>query len=143
MPTTQNDLRTLRAEHQPEAIRQRLDQDRAHQYVGDAVLGGIGGCVTTFAVVAGAMGAGFPGHVIVILGVANLVADGFSMAVSNYENAKSRREEVEEARRTETYHINVFPEGEREEVAQIFERKGFSGPQLDDIVEVITSDKKL
>ena len=89
------------------------------------------------------MGVGFPGHVSVILGIANLVADGFSMAVSNYENAKSRREEVEEARRTEAHHISVVPEGGREEVAQIFERQGFNGQQLDDIVEVITSDEKL
>jgi VIT1/CCC1 family predicted Fe2+/Mn2+ transporter len=63
-----------------------------HAYLGDAILGGIDGCVTTFAIVAAAMGAGLSQTVIIILGVANLLADGFSMAVSNYEATKSRYE---------------------------------------------------
>lgn len=133
----------LAAEHRPEAIRERLDADQTHSYVGDAVLGGIDGCVTTFAVVAGAVGADFPGYVVIVLGFANLVADGFSMAVSNYQNAKSRHEEVEEARRTEAHHIDTVPDGERAEVAEIFRRKGFEGEQLDDIVDVITADRTL
>ena len=59
--------------------------------LGDAVLGGIDGGVTTFAVVAGAVGGGFGHVVVVILGLANLVADGFSMPVSNYFSARSER----------------------------------------------------
>lgn len=111
--------------------------------MGDAVLGGIDGCVTTFAVVAGAVGANFSATVVIILGFANLLADGFSMAVSNYLNTKSQREEVEKSRRMENRHIDQVPEGEREEVRQIFARKGFEGEVLDKIVEVITSDREL
>lgn len=48
----------LKAEHRPEAIEARLDAAQSHSYLGDAVLGGIDGCVTTFAVVAGAVGGG-------------------------------------------------------------------------------------
>ena len=77
------DSLTLQAEHHPHAIRTRVGSQQNHSYLGDAVLGGVDGCVTTFAVVAGAAGAGFPSLVIVVLGVANLLADGLSMAVSN------------------------------------------------------------
>ena len=61
-------------------------------YLGDVILGGIDGCVTTFAIVAAATGAGFSGNIAIVFGIANLLADGFSMAVSNYEATKSRQE---------------------------------------------------
>lgn len=53
----------LAAEHRPEVIRSRLAQPPGYCYVGDAVLGGIDGCVTTFAIVAGAVGGKFSGLV--------------------------------------------------------------------------------
>ena len=133
----------LMAEHQPLAIRARLDGVHQHSYLGDAVLGGIDGCVTTFAVVAGVVGAGFPGFVAIVLGFANLLADGFSMAVSNYQGTKSQREVVDQARRTEEHHIEHIPEGEQEEIRQIFARKGFEGDVLEKIVAVITQDRQL
>lgn len=133
----------LVAEHHPDAIKTRLNAARNHSYLGDAVLGGIDGCVTTFAVVAGTVGGGFSGVVAIVLGFANLFADGFSMAVSNYQATKSQGERVEQARRLEEQHIAQVPEGEREEVRQIFLQKGFEGQVLDDVVEVITSNQKL
>jgi VIT1/CCC1 family predicted Fe2+/Mn2+ transporter len=130
-------------EHSPEAIKDRLDGNLDHSYLGDAVLGGIDGCVTTFAVVAGGMGAGFSSVVVIILGFANLLADGFSMAVGNYQGAKSEREFVEKARRSEERQIDVYPQGEQEEIRQIYARKGFSGATLETIVKVITGNRKL
>ncbi len=134
---------TLYAEHLPEAVRARLQLQRPSQNVADAVLGGIDGCVTTFAVVAGAVGAGFPASVALILGFANLLADGFSMAVSNYESIKALHEQIEATKRTEENHIEEIPEGEREEVRQIFGNKGFSGELLEQIVDTIAQDRRL
>ncbi len=68
------------------------------------------GCVTTFAVVCGAVGAGFPSAVALVLGLANLVADGFSMAISNYESIKAAREFNDDIRRTEQHHIDTVPD---------------------------------
>jgi VIT1/CCC1 family predicted Fe2+/Mn2+ transporter len=135
--------RELELEHSPEAIRARLVGLRQHSYLGAAILGGVDGCVTTFAVVAGTVGGGFPNIVAIVLGFANLLADGFSMAVSNYQNTKSQRELVEEARRTEEQHIEQIPMGEQEEIRQIFASKGFEGAVLEKIVEVITQDRRL
>src|SRR3989344_4019815 len=62
------------------------------KYLAEFVYGAIDGTVTTFAVVAGAVGASLSSTVILILGFANLFADGFSMAVSNYLSNKSQSE---------------------------------------------------
>lgn len=138
-----DDLHQLRVEHGRERIEARLSRERTFSYLADAVLGGIDGCVTTFAVVAGAVGAGFSSVVILVLGFANLFADGFSMAVSNYLRTKSEREQVEKARREEHRHIDQVPGGEREEVRQIFARKGFRGSTLEHVVDVITRDREV
>ena len=60
------------------------------KYAPQFVYGGIDGIVTTFAIVAGAAGAGLPIKTIIILGFANLFADGFSMSVGSYLSAGTR-----------------------------------------------------
>lgn len=130
-------------EHHPEAIRQRLKASPRSQNISDAVLGGIDGCVTTFAVVSGAIGAGFSSTVALVLGFANLFADGFSMAISNFESIKAGREFADSIRRTEHEHIDKVPDGEREEIRQIFAQKGFGGDVLERIVETICLDRQL
>jgi VIT1/CCC1 family predicted Fe2+/Mn2+ transporter len=133
---------TLDAEHTPSAIAERLQAATRHSYLRDFVFGAIDGTVTTFAVVAGTAGAELPHSVAIILGLANLLADGFSMAVGNYLSTKVERQLVEKARRMEERHIAKIPEGEREEIRQIFAAKGFEGDVLEEIVRVITSDRK-
>lgn len=130
-------------EHRPEIIRKRLSMGPKRQIISDAVLGGIDGCITTFAVVSGSVGAGFPSSVAVILGFANLFADGFSMAVSNYESSKAEQEFIESMRKLEERHIEEIPEGEREEIRQIFKAKGFKEGLLEKIVDTITADKRV
>ena len=130
-------------QHAPDAVAARLSRARSPQSVSDAVLGGIDGCITTFAIVTGSVGAGFPPHVALILGAANVLADGLSMAVSNYESIKAHNEFIEATRREEEHHIEQVPEGEREEIRQIFAKKGFADDVLERIVATITADRKL
>lgn len=139
----QNPSDRLRAIHQPDAIEERLSAAQQHSYLADGVLGAIDGAVTTFAIVSGVMGGDLPGGIAVMLGVANLLADGFSMAVSNYQSTRSERERVDQVRKMEAHHIDTVPEGEREEVRQIFRAKGFDGELLEQIVEVITGNRQL
>jgi len=134
--------KALVEEHTPDAIRQRIAQSTQHSYVGDFVLGAVDGTVTTFAIVAGVAGAGLPSGVAIVLGLANVAADGFSMAVSNYLKARSDSQVVDRIRKLEEMHIERIPEGERAEVREIFASKGFEGELLDRIVKVITSDQR-
>ena len=112
-------------------------------YLSDFVYGGIDGSVTTFAVVAGVVGASLSPSIVLILGFANLFADGFSMAVGNYLSTKSKREYIEKIRKAEEVSVRRIPGEEREEIREIFKEKGFSGRKLEDAVKIITGDKKI
>lgn len=112
-------------------------------YLEDLVYGAVDGTVTTFAVVAGVVGADLAASVVIILGLANLIADGFSMAVSNFLATRAGLAQQTAARAEEEQEIATHPEGEREEIRQIFAAKGFSGADLERVVEVVTSDRKV
>jgi VIT1/CCC1 family predicted Fe2+/Mn2+ transporter len=138
-----NKHQQLLNEHQPDAITRRLNAVSGTNLIADAVLGAIDGCVTTLAVISGAFGAGFSTSVALILGFANLLADGFSMAISNYEAIRAQQDFAESLRKSEQEHIDQVPGGEREEIRQIFRRKGFSGEILEAIVATICKDNTL
>jgi vacuolar iron transporter family protein len=135
-------MATLEHSHEPAAIRRRLAAEHKPSYLADSILGGIDGCVTTMAVVASVAGAGLPVAVAFVLGLASLVADAFSMGVSNYQAVKSQGDARDRIRRQEERHIDQEPDGERAEVRIIFENKGFEGDTLERIVDTITSDRR-
>ncbi len=64
-------------------------RQRREKFLWEFVYGGIDGVITTFAVVAWATGGWLPVKVILILGFANLIADGVSMSVGNYLSTKA------------------------------------------------------
>jgi VIT1/CCC1 family predicted Fe2+/Mn2+ transporter len=109
----------------------------------DFIYGSIDGAVTTFAIVAGVVGASLPAGIILILGFANLFADGFSMAAANYQASKARNEFVQMKRRQEEWEIDNLAEQEREEIREIYREKGFKDELLEDVVRIITSRRKV
>jgi len=112
-------------------------------YLSDFIYGGIDGSVTTFAVVAGVTGASLSSSIVIILGLANLLADGFSMAVGNYLSSKSKNEFIEKIRKSEELSVNEMPEEERDEIREIYRQKGFTGRKLEEAVQVITSNNEI
>jgi len=109
----------------------------------DFVYGATDGTVTTFAVVAGVIGAALSPSIVLILGFANLLSDGFAMAVGNYLAARTHREYIEGARKKKEWEMDNHFEQEKQEIRSIYAEKGFKDELLDEIVRVITSRRKV
>lgn len=104
-------------------------------YLGEFVYGGLDGAVTTFAVVAGAVGAGFDSGVILVLGFANLLADGLSMSIGAFLSARAEAASYHDYLRDEVAAIRENKPEKVSELRQIYHRKGVSGHLLDELVE--------
>jgi VIT1/CCC1 family predicted Fe2+/Mn2+ transporter len=144
MSTTPSEsAQKLEHNHSRAAIQERLAGDTRPNYLRDWIYGGIGGTITTFAIVTGVVGADMPGTVVLVLGLANLIADGFAMGAGNYSGTKAELDDYERLLAIERKHIAMEPSGEREEVRQIFALKGFADAELERIVDVISSDEEL
>lgn len=107
------------------------------------VYGAIDGAVTTFAIVTGVVGASLSPSIIIILGFANLLADGFSMAIGNYLAVKTQNEFIQKERKREEWEIDNRIEEEKQEIREIYGKKGFKDELLDEIVRIITSRQKV
>jgi len=114
--------------------------NKFQDYLGEFVYGGIDGSITTFAVVAGAAGAGLDSAVIIILGFANLFADGFAMSIGAYLSAKSEKDNYDKHKKIEYWEIEHLREKEIQEIRDIYQGKGFEGELLEQVVAVIISD---
>jgi len=112
-------------------------------FLGEFVYGGIDGSVTTFAVVSGVVGANLESSVIIILGLANLFADGFAMSVGAYLSSKSENDNFDKHRNIENWEIDNLREKEVEEVREIYLAKGFEGELLESVVKKITSNREV
>jgi VIT1/CCC1 family predicted Fe2+/Mn2+ transporter len=138
------DLAASRRAHSPAAIAQAAEAHggASHQYIGDLVYGGLDGIVTTFAIVSGVAGAALGAGVILILGLANLLADGLSMAAGAYLSAKSEREYYEREREREAWEIEHSPEGEKAEMVTLYRARGYSEEDAKKLADILSQDEE-
>lgn len=115
----------------------------AGKYIGDFIYGANDGLITTFAIVAGVVGANLSPTIVIILGFANILADGLSMGASNYLGSKSEQDYAKAQREKEDWEIDNLRELEIDEIREIFERKGFKGEDLEKAVSIIISNRKV
>jgi vacuolar iron transporter family protein len=106
------------------------------RYLGNVVYGGLDGIITTFAVVSGVAGAELGAHVVLILGLANLLADGFSMATGAYLSFRSDQEYYEREQRRETWQVEHCPEHEQCVLAGIYRSEGVTKQDTRLLIEI-------
>jgi VIT1/CCC1 family predicted Fe2+/Mn2+ transporter len=126
----------------------RKDAEERHgsdssKYIGNMVFGGLDGIMTTFAVVSGVAGAQLNPAIIIIMGLANLFGDGFSMGLGAFLSRKSEKEYYDHEYERELWELEHFPEGERQELLQIYLKQGYPPADAQKIVEVKTANKEL
>ena len=112
------------------------------QYVGDIIYGGLDGIITTFAIVSGVAGAQLEAGIILVLGLANLIADGFSMAAGAYLSLKSEQAYYDKEKERELWEVENFPEGEKQEMYQIYLQQGYTPEEAAQLVDIKSRDPK-
>ncbi len=105
------------------------------RYVGDIIYGGLDGIITTFAIVAQ-----LESGIILVLGLANLIADGFSMAAGAYLSLKSEQAYYDKEKERELWEVANFPEGEKQEMHQIYLQQGYTPEEAAQLVDIKSRD---
>lgn len=127
--------------HRYEKSRKTLKAIAYKKYLREFVYGGMDGSITTFAVVAGAAGANLDSAIVIVLGIANLIADGFAMSVGSYLSSKSEKQQYQLHKEREYWEIKHLRESEVEELRDIFKEKGFEGELLEKAVARISENE--
>lgn len=123
--------------------REREKHVRLGRYIKDVVYAANDGIVTTFAVVAATVGGALSPLTILIVGVANLFADGFSMASGDYLGSKSEEDFYAKEEAEEYREVREHPDDERTEIRDILARKGYRGSDLEEMARLVTANKTM
>ncbi len=125
---------------EPRHIEPHLKESSA---VRDFVFGFGDGVNTSLGIAAGVGGADASSNIIILAALVAMFTGAKAMAVQNYLAVKSHRELLKSEIDREIWEIENKPEDERQEIEDIYKAKGFSGKDLEMIVNKITSDKKV
>jgi VIT1/CCC1 family predicted Fe2+/Mn2+ transporter len=109
----------------------------------DFVFGFGDGINTSLGIVAGVGGAAVASNIIILAAIVAMFTGAKAMAVQNYLAVKSQRQILNSEIEREKWEMNNVPEAERREIEDVYKVKGFSGSELENIVNKITSDKKV
>lgn len=111
------------------------------QHLKSVVYGGLDGIITTFAVVAGVAGASLDATIVLILGFANLVADGLSMAIGDFLSTKAELQLAATERDRESWEVDHFPDQERAELVEVYTAKGMPEADAVEMVAILSRNK--
>lgn len=136
------DVEASRREHM-----KPMDHHEHHTTTGDyvksVVFGGLDGVTTTFAIIAAAAGSNSDFITVLIFGISNVIADGFSMGFGEYVSGKAELESAIAERRREEWEVENCFDLEVDEMVHIYMSKGLSFDDASTIVEIISKDHKM
>lgn len=145
--------RRLKARHHPPRVKPHIgptsDADRPPALGGRsgafraAIFGVNDGLVSNLSLIMGFTGANVSNHVILIAGVAGLLAGAFSMGGGEYVSMRVQRELFERLLHIEAHELATEPDEERDELRRIYEDKGFPPHLADEVTDVIMRDPRI
>jgi vacuolar iron transporter family protein len=133
-------MRVAEVPRREQLHHQYADPHREGSSLSDVILGGQDGLVNVLGVILGVAAATEDARVVLVAGFAATLAESISMAGVAYTSTVAKGELYESERAREYRHLRDAPNLERDEVRQIYQRKGFDGRVLDQIVDTITAN---
>ncbi|EGR31166.1 hypothetical protein IMG5_116370 [Ichthyophthirius multifiliis] len=137
------DLDFSKNAHSKQSIIPQEDHNESGIFIKSAVYGGLDGMITTYSVVMGVAGANLQSGVILALGIANLIGDGLSMALGDYLSSKSECDFYKKERMREEWEVDNNPEGEKEEMIEVYQKKGITYADSKALVDILSKYKKV
>ena len=113
----------------------------AGKYVKSLVFGGLDGIITTFAVVAASVGGSLSSDVILLMGFANLIADGLSMGFGDYLSSQAEVDYTKAEHRREKWELENYPEGEKREMVELYMKRGMTEEDAVSVIDVMAKYK--
>jgi len=138
------DLAASKAAHDSKSTGHNAHEHHSGEggkYVKSLVYGGLDGIITTFAVVAASVGGSLSSDVILLMGFANLVADGLSMGFGDYLSSKAEMEYTLAEKKREKWELDNYPEGEKREMVELYEKRGMTAEDAEQVVEIMSKYK--
>ena len=105
----------------------------------DVILGGQDGLVNMLGIALGVVVSGGSTHVLIVMGLVAAITESISMGAVAYTSFGSDRDFYLAERTREQNEIEAQPDEEREEIREIYAKKGFKGQLLEDVVRAITT----
>lgn len=136
------DTASVRRTPSTDDLEEHRKLHRPGSTISDVILGGQDGLVNVLGVVLGVAAASGDTRIIVAAALATTFAESLSMAAVAYTSTLADRDFYKGQVEREKDHIRRFSAIEREEIRQIYSAKGFTGKQLDEIVDTITADEE-
>lgn len=139
----ENNVEKAKKAHDKNAIKQSIHHESHQSFIlSDIILGGQDGLVNVLGVILGVAAASGDVRIVLAAGFAAAFAESVSMGAVAYTSTLSDAEHYESERKREAWEIKHFPEDEKEEIRQIYIKRGFKGKLLEDVVDTITKDEK-
>jgi VIT1/CCC1 family predicted Fe2+/Mn2+ transporter len=139
----QRDVEASRAEHMKNNNTGEQHSGGASDYVKAIVFGGLDGIMTTFAIIAAAAGAGETWKTILVFGFANVFADAFSMGFGEFTSGNAELDHALRERAREEWEVENSPDLEKQEMVELYQKRGLSKEDSEVIVGVISKDPRI
>lgn len=140
------DLKRMKLSHSTQVVHDDLHHEEEHVTnfnLPQIILGGQDGLVNVLGVILGVAAATASSKIVIVVGLAATFAESFSMAAVAYTAKLAEADYYLSEYEREKYEIENVPRGEKEEIRALYENYGFKGEVLDEIIDRITSDKKI